>query len=574
MTEATAVPSATSAAIRPDIAAVKRTQVVVIGGGINGAATFRDLALQGIDVVLVERGDFSSGASAASSHMVHGGLRYLENGELRLVQESVRERNALLSTAPHHVKPLATTIPLRKTWSGAIAAPLRVLRHKPGSGGTERGAILAKLGLMMYDSYSRRNGTVPAHVMERRSSFEDKFSRFAPDITWAATYYDASVGQPERVAIDLILDGRRAHQDAHSFNYVEATGMDEGVVHCRDVITGAHASIEADVIVNASGPWTDLTNTALGQSTDYMGGTKGSHVVVDCPELLEATNGHEIFFEHPDGRIVLIYPLHGRVMIGTTDIPVDPREPAVCTDEEVNYFLDLVTLVFPDIDLRAEHIVYRFSGIRPLPRAEDSAPGVVSRDYRLERASAGQADVISIVGGKWTTFRALGERVTDEVLDILSARRRRSTLHEWIGGGRGYPKTSEEMAQWRQRHLAGINDARRDILFARYGTRAKDIAKYINAGPDHVIAGTDLSTAEVRFLVHEEHATRVADIVQRRSTLAFRGGLTPQAIHDIAGAMAPARGWSEHQAAAEAQACMDVLHDLHGVQWQPTPHFT
>ncbi|WP_082096014.1 glycerol-3-phosphate dehydrogenase/oxidase [Demequina flava] len=570
MIDTPAVPDATAVAQRLDLGAVKKTQVVVIGGGINGAATFRDLALQGIDVVLIERNDFSSGASAASSHMVHGGLRYLENGELRLVQESVRERNALLMTAPHHVKPLATTIPLRKTWSGAIAAPLRVLRHKPGNSGTERGAILAKLGLMMYDSYSRRNGSVPAHVMERRSSFEDKFPDFAPDISWAATYYDASVGQPERVAMDLILDGVNAHAGAHAVNYVEATGLDDGVVRYRDGISGSEGSIEADVIVNASGPWTDLTNASFGQPSEYMGGTKGSHIVVDSPELLDATHGHEIFFEHPDGRIVLIYPLHGRVMIGTTDIPVDPREPAVCTPEEVEYFLDLVGLVFPDIPVAQDQIVYKFSGIRPLPKAEDSAPGVVSRDYRLEQETSGDAHVISIVGGKWTTFRALGERVTDEVLPLLGATRKRSTLREWIGGGRGYPKTPGEMAAWRDRNIPGLDDRRRNTLFERYGTRARDVAQFIAAGPDVDIEGTDLSTAEVRFLVHVEHAVRVADVIQRRTTSAFRGGLTAKAVRDVADAMAPALGWSEEETAKQAQTCMDVLESAHGVAWNHT----
>ncbi|WP_062070551.1 glycerol-3-phosphate dehydrogenase/oxidase [Demequina sediminicola] len=551
---------------RADVSGIDRTQVLIVGGGINGIATFRDLALQGIDVVLVERNDFSSGASAASSHMVHGGLRYLENGELRLVQESVRERNALLTTAPHHITPLPTTIPLRKTFSGVVSAPLRVLRHRPSSG-TERGAALAKLGLAMYDSYSRRNGSVPAHVMEGRTALREKFPDFAPDIKWAATYYDASVGQPERVAVDLVLDGTEAHAGAHAANYVEVTGMADGEVVVTDRLTGVESRIRADVVVNASGPWTDLTNADLGETTEFMGGTKGSHIVVDSPELLAATRGHEIFFEHPDGRIVLIYPLHGRVMIGTSDIPVDPREPARCTDEEVAYFLELVGLVFPDIELSEEHIVYRFSGIRPLPKAEDSAPGVVSRDYRLERADVEGTPVVSIVGGKWTTFRALGERVTDEVLEMLGSTRVRSTLREWIGGGRGFPKKDEQRTAWFERHLHGLSDDRQQTLFARYGTRASRVADYIRTGPDAEIPGTDLSTGEVRYLVEVEHARRMSDVIQRRTTLAFRGGLTEATITAVAEAMAPACGWSPPEVHEEVRRCMEHLRDAHGVQW-------
>ena len=136
--------------------------VLVLGGGINGIATFRELALQGVDVALVERGDYVSGASSASSHMVHGGVRYLENGEFRLVNEAVHERNRLLKNAPHYVRPLETTIPIFKTFSGILAAPLRFLTHKQRST-VERGALLIKIGLIIYDSFSRDGGSLPRH---------------------------------------------------------------------------------------------------------------------------------------------------------------------------------------------------------------------------------------------------------------------------------------------------------------------------------------------------------------------------------------------------------------------------
>ena len=147
----------------------RHAQVLIIGGGINGVGTFRDLALQGVDVALVERGDYCQGASGASSHMIHGGIRYLENGEFRLVQESVVERNRLLRIAPHYVKPLQTTIPIFSTFSGVLAAPMRFLTHKQGKH-TERGAFLIKLGLSMYDFFSRDGGTVPRHQFRGRKS--------------------------------------------------------------------------------------------------------------------------------------------------------------------------------------------------------------------------------------------------------------------------------------------------------------------------------------------------------------------------------------------------------------------
>jgi glycerol-3-phosphate dehydrogenase len=345
-------------------------QVLIVGGGINGIATFRDLALQGVDVVLVERADYASGASAASSHMIHGGIRYLENGEFRLVRESVEERNGLLKIAPHYVKPLQTTMPIFSTFSGILNAPLRMLTHKQRST-KERGALLIKVGMTMYDSFSRDGGSVPRHRFLGRKAALAEMPHLNKDLKYTGTYYDASVHEPERLALDVLKDGLAAGDHARSANYLEAAGTADGGVVLRDVV------------VNASGPWTDLTNAALGAESQYMGGTKGSHIVVDSPELLEATNGREIFFENNDGRIVLIYPLKGRVLIGTTDLEADMNEPAVCTEEEVDYFFDLVKHVYPEIEITRDHIVYRYSGVRPLPKHDDLAAGFVSRDYRI-----------------------------------------------------------------------------------------------------------------------------------------------------------------------------------------------
>ena len=296
---------------RAEVRAVResgRTSVLVIGAGINGISTFRDLALQGVDVLLVERGDFASGASAASSHMIHGGIRYLENGEFRLVRESVEERNGLLKIAPHYVKPLETTIPIYSTFSGILSAPLRFLTHKSGKP-QERGAFLIKVGLTIYDTFSRDGGMVPRHRFLGRKRSLAELPSLDPNIKYTATYYDASMHDPERLALDVLQDGRAAHPGAVALNYVEAIARDGKKIVLRDRESGTEFSVAADVVVNASGPWTDLTNDALGNDTRFMGGTKGSHIVLDHPELLEATRGREIFFEHSDGRIVLILSL-------------------------------------------------------------------------------------------------------------------------------------------------------------------------------------------------------------------------------------------------------------------------
>lgn len=542
--------------------------VVIIGGGINGIAAFRDLALQGVEVVLVERDDFVSGASSASSHMIHGGIRYLENGEFRLVQESVQERNSLLRIAPHYVKPLRTTVPIFSTFSGILSAPLRFLTHRQGRP-TERGAALIKAGLTIYDAFSRDGGSVPRHRFLGRTRSLAELPALNPGLKYTATYYDASMHDPERLALDVLHDGLAAGSHARAANHLEAVGFGPNGVRVRDGVTGDEFDLAADVVVNTSGPWTDLTNAQLGRDTAFMGGTKGSHIVLDHPELLEATGGREIFFEHEDGRIVLIYPLKGRVMVGTTDLEHDMREPAVCTEEEVDYFFDLVAHVFPGIRVDRSQIVYRFSGVRPLPRHDDTQPGFVSRDYRIERTEVAErpgTTLLSLVGGKWTTFRALAEHLSDEVLDLVGRPRVRSTKGLPIGGGAGYPTTDDARLVWIVGHGDGVGRERAEMLLDRYGTRAEALIREVEGEPETPLASHDAySREEIAWIARTERVVHLADLVFRRTSLAFTGALTPPLLDELAEVVGDELGWSADERRAEVEATRRVLAERHGV---------
>jgi glycerol-3-phosphate dehydrogenase len=549
-------------------------KVLVVGGGINGIATFRDLALQGVDVVLVERNDYASGASAASSHMIHGGIRYLENGEFRLVRESVEERNGLLRIAPHYVKPLQTTMPIFSTFSGILNAPLRMLTHKQRST-KERGALLIKVGMTLYDSFSRDGGSVPRHRFRTGKAALNDMPALNKGVKYTGTYYDASVHEPERLALDVLKDGLAAGEHARSANYVEAVGSRDGGVLLRDVVSGAEFVVEADVVINASGPWTDLTNAAFGGESAYMGGTKGSHIVVDNAELLEATKGREIFFENDDGRIVLIYPLKGRVLIGTTDIDADPSQPAVCTEEEVDYFFDLVKHVFPQIDVTRDHIVYRYSGIRPLPRHEDTAPGFVSRDYRIvETPIAGlpSSTVLSLVGGKWTTFRALSAHLSTEATTRLGVTRTVDTTGMPIGGGKDFPTTDAARTTWVAAHADGLDRAQVDRLLTRYGTRASSVIDVLLDQPSEPLSShPELTRAEIAYFAEHEDAVHLADVVLRRTNLAFVGGVTIELLSEIADVLGEALGWDADRHETEIEATLEVLRTSHGVE-VPSQH--
>jgi glycerol-3-phosphate dehydrogenase len=563
--------------IRSNVQRIKErptAQVLIVGGGINGIATFRDLALQGVDVILVERNDYASGASAASSHMIHGGIRYLENGEFRLVRESVEERNGLLKIAPHYVKPLQTTMPIFSTFSGLMNAPLRMLTHKQRST-KERGALLIEVGMTLYDSFSRDGGTVPKHKFRTRKAALRDMPALNKNLKYTGTYYDASVHEPERLALDVLKDGLAAGSGegaaakARSANYVEAVGAKDGGVLVRDVETGAEFVVTADVVINASGPWTDLTNKVFGAESQYMGGTKGSHIVVDSPELLKATNGRELFFENNDGRIVLIYPLKGRVLIGTTDLEADMSKPAICTEEEVDYFFDLVKHVFPAITITREHIVYRYSGVRPLPKHDDLAAGFVSRDYRIVETAVPElpkSKVLSLVGGKWTTFRALSTHLSTEATTRLGVPRTVDTAGMPIGGGKDFPTLPGDRAKWITDHRGGLERDQVDRLLSRYGTRAESVIQTLLDQPSEQLKSDPaFTTAEIAYFAENEDAVHLVDVLLRRTNIAFVGGVTLELLSELAAVLQTSLSWTDDQRDAEIENTIEILATYHGV---------
>ena len=545
--------------------------VLIVGGGINGIGAFRDLGLNGVDVLLVERGDFCSGASAASSHMAHGGIRYLENGEFRLVREAVQERNRLLQNAPHLVKPLPTTIPIFKHFSGLLNAPLKFLGllDQP----SERGSMIIKFGLTMYDAYTGSQRVVPRHKFLSRRRSLAKWDRLNPKIVNTATYYDGAIMNPERLAVELILDAEAENPHARALNYVSMVGGSGNTVIVRDELTDESYDVRPKLLINAAGPWIDFANHKLGLSTRFIGGTKGSHLVLRHDELRKAIGENEFFFENKDGRIVLIFPLFDRVLIGTSDIPVEHPDEAFCTEEEIEYFLEMVRRVFPSLELTRDHIVFRFSGVRPLPHSSARTTGQISRDHSIEVLSGDWTNltfpVYSLVGGKWTSFRALAERDTDKALAHLALPRLKNTRSLPIGGGRGYPRDPGEFQRQVESLSAwtAFSKDRLKILFERYGTRAESVAAFMNTGTDQILRTLPgYSRREIIFVVQHERVFHLDDFILRRSMLAMLGRLTKESIHELAGVLSNALGWGDEQIEAEVTRALSILANRHGVR--------
>ncbi|RMG86585.1 MAG: glycerol-3-phosphate dehydrogenase/oxidase [Chloroflexi bacterium] len=545
-----------------------RFTVLIVGAGINGIGTFRDLALQGVDVLIVDRADYSAGASAGSSHMAHGGIRYLENGEFRLVREALHERNLLIENAPHYVSPLRTTIPIFRYFSGLLNAPLKFLdlRNKPA----ERGAIVIKLGLMMYDWYTRDHRVTPTHRFYGRKASLERYPKMNPNIRFTATYYDGFIAVPERLALEVLMDGEREGARAIALNYMSLIGAEGDSVQLRDELSGEVYTVQPQIVINAAGPWIDFANQAMKRPTRFIGGTKGSHLVLNHPQLREQLDG-EIFFENQDGRIVLILPYFDRVMIGTTDIPIDNPDDARCTEEEIEYMLGMVRRVFPDIVITRDHIVYQFSGVRPLPASDADNPGQISRDHSIKVLEAGDGlafPVLSLVGGKWTTFRAFSEQVTDEVLRRLGKERRTSTRNLAIGGGINYPKDETARNLWLEQVAedSGIALPRLRQLFDRYGTRAADIARYIAEEADAPLTHhAAYSQREIAYLCQHEQVVHLDDLLLRRTMIAMHGDISGQLIAEMAEVAAQALGWDEARKAEELERTLTILREEHGL---------
>lgn len=546
--------------------------VLIIGGGINGIGVLRELAQEGVDVLLVEKLDFCAGASAASSHMVHGGLRYLENGEFRLVREALYERNLLLKNAPHHVYPLPTTVPIFRWFSGIFNAPLKFVRllDRPG----ERGALVIKIGLMFYDLFARKHRSMPLHQFRRRTSALKKFPRMNAEIIAAATYYDAWMPAPERIGLELVLDAEEAAPHAKALNYVSVVGGGGDVVTLRDELSGETFDITPKVVVNAAGPWIDFANRAMSLKTQLVGGTKGSHLVLDNPELREAIGETgEIFFENDDGRIVLILAYLDRVMVGTTDIRIENPDDARCTDEETDYILGLIHKVFPTITVDRSQIVFKFSGVRPLPYSDSSLTGQISRDHSIHITEPGtngaNFPVFSLVGGKWTTFRAFAEQTVDKVLARLGRARTADTHQLPIGGGKGYPHQANEKHRWLETvaQETGIDPARLQTLFSRYGTRARDVAAFIMAGDDTPLSTVpDTSRREILFIAQHEKVTHLDDVLLRRTLIGMLGKTNGAVLAECAALTAEALGWTDAQRQAEIDRAKAILQDYFGVE--------
>jgi len=552
-------------AVWEELKARDACDVLILGGGVNGAGLLRDLSLQGVHCVLVDKDDFAAGASSKSSRMIHGGLRYLENAEFKLVKEAVKERNHLLQWAPHFVGPLKTTIPIKSWFAGLIKSPLVFLGLPVTPGG--RGALIVKMGLTFYDLITGRRRRIPRHFLTSKAKILQQIPGLRTDIVCAATYWDAWVSQIERLCLDMIEQACQDNEQCLALNYVTARKSAGDTVSLQDKVTGQETTIKPTVVVNATGAWVDMANQTMGLESQFMGGTKGSHLVVDNQALYDALGDRMVYYEHSDGRVCITFRFMDKVIVGSTDIRVENPDEAECEDKEIDYMMTTLKGVFPNITLSHDDIVFTFCGVRPLPSSGLDYTSRVPRSHRTEISGPDEGrdfSIYSMIGGKLTTFRAFAEQTGDRILTQLGKTRGVSTEERCYPGAQDYPIEESEKTQWIQR-VAAANDLEEERvadLLARYGTKAEVLAQEkdkswripLQSLPQYTVG-------EVAYLAENECIRHLSDLVRRRSIITLMGQANETTLHELAGIVGAVLNWDEGQRQDEVNLALREARD-------------
>jgi glycerol-3-phosphate dehydrogenase len=519
--------------------------MIVIGAGINGAAIAREAAVGGLAVLLVDRADIGGGTSSTSSRLIHGGLRYLEYGELHLVYESLHERERLLEHAPHLVAPLELCIPIYRR--------------------ARRPRWQVALGLALYDWLSLGK-SVPSRQLLDRDELVAKLPGLERDgLVGGASYFDAQVPYAERLVVENVRDAAAHGATIATYTSVTRVRVERGRVTGVDWRTaaGAVGGARARLVINAAGPWVDDVLGSI-QHTRLLGGTKGSHIVV--PPFAGAPAVGVYVEASSDGRPFFILPWNGLLLIGTTDerYEGDAADAAIDARERA-YLVAETERVFPGAAGLDARVLYTHTGVRPLPYRPSGATSAITRRHLVRRHRAARG-LHSIVGGKLTTHRALAEDVLRKVRHELPRPVAAGTRARPLPGGLPPAERDAMLADLEARF--GTGAARR--LWHVYGGAAAAVAKLAAAeelaGP--VTPGRTLLAAELVYALESEWATTLADLLLRRSMVGLEADFGLGVAADAAKVLVRLGFWDAQRAAAEISAYR-ALAARHGAPGAP-----
>lgn len=474
--------------------------VIIVGAGINGAGIARDAAMRGLKVLLVDKGDIGGGTSAASTRLIHGGLRYLEQFEFGLVRESLVERETLLRIAPHLVRPLAITIPI----------------YKNG----RRGRATIRAGMIAYDLLSWGK-SLPRHRMRSTgATLKELPGLNAEGLVGSAVYYDAQVEFAERLVLENVIAAVEAGAEVCTYTRVVKLLTAEGRVTGVQVNTD---QVQSDFVINAAGPWVDGL-----QDQKLIGGTKGSHIVVEgfagAPETA-------VYFEAvSDRRPLFVIPWNDNYLIGTTDVRFEDDPDRVCSELwEVDYLLAETNRAFPAADLSREDVLYTCSGVRPLPFTRNEAERNITRRHFL-REHPRFRNLISVVGGKLTTYRSLAEECVDKLV------------------GNKRPSRTAEVPLPGALNPADFPANPCDRLLRIYGSRAKKVTELAEK------FGGDTFAAQIVFAFEQEFAKTLSDCFLRRTMIGLNADQGLGQLQAAADVGKRWLGWTDERAVREVES--------------------
>jgi glycerol-3-phosphate dehydrogenase len=525
--------------------------VLIIGGGITGSCIARDAAMRGLKVALVEKQDFSHATSAASSKLVHGGLRYLKNFELGLVRESLRERRIWQRIAPHLVYPLPFLVP------------------QPAS---RKGTFTLRLGLTLYDwlSFDRTwledpDQRLPGYRTVRNAELRQRAPiAVESGYPMALEYHDCQMYAPERLGLACLQDA--AARGARIANYAEALALTKdanGAVtgaRVRDALTGAEVTLAAHVTVNAAGPWADKV-MALAQDgvpSHRLVRAKGIHLITR-----KLTDGAALAMFVGRGHFFVL-PWREHSILGTTDDVFEGSPDDVTpTDADIAKMLDAVNTGLPSAKLTRDDVIHAYAGVRPL--IDESAPGAKGGSYKksrkaeiIDHAEDGEAGLLSALGGKWTTSRHVAAQAVDMIERKLGRTQRRAATDRTPLGGHstGNFKAFVTRAKAAHRRVDGGVVAN---LARNYGTAYDDVVAEA-AGDPHLLQPLSPALpdcgAEILYGVRREMAVTLEDVIFRRTGIGTLGSPGEDVVARCAYLMAGERGWSAEEQARQIEQVM------------------
>jgi glycerol-3-phosphate dehydrogenase len=513
---------------------------VVIGGGMAGAGVARDLALRGASVALFEKGDFASGTSSKSSKLIHGGLRYLELFDWRLVRESLREKRTLERLAPHLVRPLPFLVPVYR--------------------GSKRGLITVRIGMWLYDLLTPGRVADRYRVMRPVEALSLEPSIQPEDLRGAGYYTDDLLLIPERLCLENVLSAIRHGARAHNYCEVEEVVRgDDGIegIRVRDLLTAQVSTVKARVVINCAGPWVDQLRELAGLASErprIVRTTKGIHCLL--PRMTERA----VYLSTHDDRMVFVIPWRDFSLVGTTDTDFDGDPDRVwATRDEVTYLLETVAQALPDRRVALDNVAYTYAGVRPLSFEEGRSASRVSREHKVV-AEGRDGRFLSVTGTKLTCFRSLAEDVGDRVMRALGRNERSRSAGLSLDGAdeevgkieaRAFMDVSEEMA------TSGLARETLQVLVDTYGQgyrRVLELAKKLPDGTERLCPSNPEIVAQLHYAVSDELAVSLQDVLLRRTGIGQSHCQGLDCAESIGTRMAELLGWSTRRLDAELDA--------------------